>query len=151
MNTVTRHLWSKKTKERHNVDFILIAEIPDQSKPIYVSTIGGSIEQKFKHNFKDKLQEITISEKKSDKSRLLKLKFTEDKYLELPKEEFVLLICCINTDDLGKTNMDNLLYFRIPKPTTSLEIKQCYFPDDKKEQAAIALFQLSANFIGDDD
>lgn len=148
LTPATKKLWSKKTKERTNADYILIAELPNQTKPLYASTVGGNLEKRFGHNFNSKLQEITISEKKSDKTRYLKLMLTEDKHYELQQEEFALLVSCMNTTDTGKTHMDNLLYFRNPKLIGSSEIKQCYFPSDTKEQAALALFLLSATFIG---
>lgn len=151
INTVTRHLWSKKTKERNNVDYILIAEIPGQPKPIYASNVGGYLEKKFGGNINDKLQEITISEKKSNKTRLLKLMFTNNEHVDLLQEEFTLLISCQNTNESGKNFMDNLLYFRIPKVIGSSEIKQCYFPGDGEEQAALALLLLNSLCIGGTD
>lgn len=151
LTPASKKLWSKKTKERTNADYILITELPNQTKPLYASTVGGNLEKRFGHNFNDKLQEIIISEKKSNKARYFKLLFTENEHYELQQEEFALLVSCMNTDDSGKTNMDNLLYFRIPKLIGSSEIKQCYFPDDTKEQAALALFLLCATFIGGND
>lgn len=151
LDTNSRNLWSRKTKARQNADYILIAEIPGQSQPVYASNIRGTLEKKFGGNINNKLREIAISEKKSNKTRLLKLMFINDESIDLLQEEFTLLISCQNMTGAGKSFMDNLLYFRIPKVIGSPEIKQCYFPDDGEEQVALALLLLNSLCIGGND
>lgn len=147
LRPASRQLWSKKTKERTNVNYILIAELPNQSGTLFASNVNSDLEKHFGPNSSQRLQEIAIKGKKSNESSLLELLLSDNSRIKLPEENFTLLVSCSYYDESGKERMDNLLYFRMPHLVNSPEIKQCYFPDDLKEQAAPALFLLASVFM----
>ena len=148
LSTVKRSLWSKITKERLYVDYVLIAELSGQKEPLFASNIESDLEKRFPHNSHQRLKEISIYGKKSPDSRYLELTFSDDKSCKLDQGNFTLLVSCPNVDESGKECRDNLFYFYIPELVSSQGIKQCYFPDDAEEGTALALFLLSAVFIG---
>lgn len=149
--TATNQLWSKQTKEKTNANYILIAELPDQASPFYASNINSSLEKHFGSNSHQKLEEIAIKGKKSKESLCLELKLADSGSIKLYDENFTLLISCSYFDETQKEHMDNLFYFRMPNLVNSTGIKQCYFPDDLKEQAATSLFLLASAYMKGDN
>lgn len=147
LTPASKKLWSKKTKERTNVNYILIAELPNQSGTFFASNVNSDLEKHFGPNSDQRLQEIIIKGKKSNESSYLQLLLSDNVNVKLYEENFTLLVSCSYYDESGKEGMDNLLYFRMPNLVNSPEIKQCYFPDDLKEQAAPALFLLASVFM----
>lgn len=147
LTPTTKKLWSKKTKERTNPNYILIAELPNQTGTFFASNVNSNLEKHFSPNSNQSLQEIAIKEKKSNESSHLELLLSDNSSIKLPKENFTLLVSCSYFDESGKERMDNLLYFRMPHLINSPEIKQCYFPNDLKGQAAPALFLLAIIFM----
>lgn len=147
LTPATKKLWSKKTKEKNNASYILIAELPNQTGTFFASNVTSDLEKNFGPNSSQRLQEIAIKEKKSNESSHLELLLSDNSSIKLPKENFTLLVSCSYFDESGKERMDNLLYFRLPHLVNSAEIKQCYFPNDLKGQAAPALFLLASIFM----
>lgn len=147
LTPASKKLWSKKTKERTNINYILIAELPNQSGTFFASNVNSDLEKHFGSNSNQKLQEIIIRGKKSNKSSYLQLLFSDNENIELYEENFTLLVSCSYYDESGKERMDNLLYFRMSNLINSPKIKQCYFPNDLKEQAASAVFLLASVFM----
>lgn len=147
LTPASKKLWSKKTKERINAHYILIAELPNQSGTFFASNVNSDLEIHFGSNSNQNMQEIIIRGKKSNESSYLQLLFSDNRNIKLYEENFALLVSCSYYDESGKERMDNLLYFRMPNLVNSPEIKQCYFPDDLKEQAAPALFLLASVFM----
>lgn len=151
LNTNSKSLWSKKTKERTNANYILIAELPNQSGAFFASNVNSDLEKHFGPNSSQRLQEIAIRGKKSNESLHLELLLSDSSNIKLYEENFTLLVSCSYYDETGKEHMDNLLYFRLPHLVNSPEIKQCYFPDDLIEQTALALFLLTSVFMKGDN
>lgn len=149
--TATNQLWSKQTKEKTNANYILIAELPDQASPFYASNINSSLEKHFGSNSHQKLEEIAIKGKKSKESLCLELKLADSESIMLYEENFTLLISCSDFDETKKEHMHNLFYFRMPNLVNSPGIKQCYFPDDLKEQVATSLFLLASAYMKGDN
>lgn len=147
LTLASKKLWSKKTKERTNVDYILIAELPNQAGTFFASNVNSDLEKHFGSNSSQSLQQIAIKEKKSNESSYLELLLSDNSIIKLPKENFTFLVSCSYFDELGKERMDNLLYFRMPYLINSPEIKECYFPNDLKGQTAPALFLLASIFM----
>lgn len=151
LNTVSRNFWSKKTKEKNNAKYILIAELPEQSGMFFASNVNSDLEKYFGPNSSQRLQEIAIKGRKSDEPPHLELLLSDNSNIQLYEETFALLVSCSYYDESGKERMDNLLYFRMPHLLNSPKIKQCYFPDDLKEQAAPAIFLLASVFMKEEN
>lgn len=151
LNTNSKNLWTKKTKEKDNANYILITELPNQSGAFFASNVNSDLEKHFGPNSSQRLQEIAIRGKKSNESLHLELLLSDSSNIKLYEENFTLLVSCSYCDETGKERMDNLLYFRMPHLVNSPEIKQCYFPDDLEEQVAPALFLLTSVFMKGDN
>lgn len=63
LTPASKKLWSKKTKEKNNVNYILIAELPNQSETFFASNVNSHLEKHFGSNSSQRLQEIAIKEK----------------------------------------------------------------------------------------
>lgn len=147
LTPASKQLWSKQTREKNNASYILIAELPEQASLFYAGNISSDLGKHFGANSHQKIQEIAIKGKKSKESLCLELKLVDSDSIKLYNENFILLISCVDFDETQKEHMHNLFYFRMPNIINSPVIKQCYFPDDLKEQAATSLFLLASAYI----
>lgn len=144
----TKKLWSKKTKERTNIDYILIAELSNQKEIFFASNVKGEIEKQFNYNGHQELKEILITREKSTNLYQLELAFLNGESCKLEQKDFTLLVSCPYYDDSGKERRDSLFCFCIPEGINSTEIKQCYIPNDQKAETAFALFMLISLYVG---
>lgn len=139
-----KKFWSKKTKERRNVDYMLLANSSESEETKYASSIHSELETRYMENMNDRIQEIAIIQRNGKKHLEIVLK-SRDKVLEY-KENFLLYVSCPNILGDGEIQRDSFLIYSCPDLLNE-GVHVCFLPSDQKENNASSLFWMCKEFF----
>ena len=138
-----RKLWCKESGEKGSVEYILVAELPEEERILYASTVGSEeLERRYGENSLGKIANIAL-EKQSGKKQL-QITWDDGEVFFLNEQEFALLFVW-GTETSAKGLQDSFLAVNFPK-RLGQGIFQKYFPKDQ-EEAGLKLFWLLKDMI----
>lgn len=142
-DTRKRKLWRKESGERGSVEYILVAELPEEKRILYASTIGSEeLDRRYGKNSLDKIVFIAI--KKESGKKQLQITWDDGKVFLLDEQEFVLLFV-MEEETSGKELRDSVLIVNFPK-RLGQGIFQIYFSKDQ-DDAGLKLFWLLKDMV----
>lgn len=143
-NTRERRLWCKTTKERKDVEFVLVAELPDVNDILYASTINSEeLDRRYEGNFLDKIISLALEKEKGKKQ--LRISKADGEIFSLYEQDFVLLF--VMGAEMSENEIrDSLLIVNFPKRLKQ-GIFQIYFSEDQQKEMGLNLFWLLKDMI----
>jgi hypothetical protein len=142
-NTRERKLWCKETKERDSVECVLVAELPDEKKILYASTVGSEeLDRRYGENSLGQITDIAVEKKEGKKQLWITWKDGKEELLD--GQDFVLLFV-VKGERLEKEVQDSLLVINFPRKLASGIFKK-YFPEDQEDEG-LKLFWLLKDMI----
>ena len=143
-NTKERKLWCKETKERDSVECVLVAELPEEKKLLYASSIGSEeLDRRYGENSLGKIADLAI--KKEEGKKQLQITWEDGEEILFNEQEFALLLV-MDGKTSGQEIRDSLLIVNFPK-RLGQGIFQKYFPEDQEEDAGLKLFWLLKDMV----
>ena len=143
-NTKERKLWCKETKERDYVECVLVAELPEEKKLLYASSIGSEeLDRRYGENSLGKIADLAI--KKEEGKKQLQITWEDGEEILFNEQEFALLFV-MDGKTSGQEIRDSLLIVNFPK-RLGQGIFQKYFPEDQEEDAGLKLFWLLKDMV----
>ena len=143
-NTKERKLWCKETKERDSVECVLVAELPEEKKLLYASSIGSEeLDRRYGENSLGKIAGLAI--KKEEGKKQLQITWEDGEEILFNEQEFALLFV-MDGKTSGQEIRDSLLIVNFPK-RLGQGIFQKYFPEDQEEDAGLKLFWLLKDMV----
>ena len=143
-NTKERKLWCKETKERDSVECVLVAELPEEKKLLYASSIGSEeLDRRYGENSLGKIADLAI--KKEEGKKQLQITWEDGEEILFNEQEFALLFVRDGKTS-GQEIRDSLLIVNFPK-RLGQGIFQKYFPEDQEEDAGLKLFWLLKDMV----
>ncbi len=143
-NTRERKLWCKETKERDSVECVLVAELPEEKKLLYASSIGSEeLDRRYGENSLGKIADLAI--KKEEGKKQLQITWEDGEEILFNEQEFALLFV-MDGKTSGQEIRDSLLIVNFPK-RLGQGIFQKYFPEDQEEDAGLKLFWLLKDMV----
>ena len=143
-NTKERKLWCKETKERDSVECVLVAELPEEKKLLYASSIGSEeLDRRYGENSLGKIADLAI--KKEEGKKQLQITWEDGEEILFNEQEFALLFV-MDGKPSGQEIRDSLLIVNFPK-RLGQGIFQKYFPEDQEEDAGLKLFWLLKDMV----
>ena len=143
-NTKERKLWCKETKERDSVECVLVAELPEEKKLLYASSIGSEeLDRRYRENSLGKIADLAI--KKEEGKKQLQITWEDGEEILFNEQEFALLFV-MDGKTSGQEIRDSLLIVNFPK-RLGQGIFQKYFPEDQEEDAGLKLFWLLKDMV----
>jgi hypothetical protein len=143
-NTKERKLWCKETKERDSVECVLVAELPEEKKLLYASSIGSEeLDRRYGENSLGKIADLAI--KKEEGKKQLQITWEDGEEILFNEQEFALLFV-MDGKTSGQEIRDSLLIVNFPK-RLGQGIFQKYFPEDQEEDAGLKLFWLLKDMV----
>ena len=143
-NTKERKLWCKETKERDSVECVLVAELPEEKKLLYASSIGSEeLDRRYGENSLGKIADLAIQKEEGKKQ--LQITWEDGEEILFNEQEFALLFV-MDGKTSGQEIRDSLLIVNFPK-RLGQGIFQKYFPEDQEEDAGLKLFWLLKDMV----
>ena len=143
-NTKERKLWCKETKERDSVECVLVAELPEEKKLLYASSIGSEeLDRRYGENSLGKIADLAI--KKEEGKKQLQITWEDGEEILFNEQEFALLFV-MDGKTSGQEIRDSLLIVNFPKRLRQ-GIFQKYYPEDQEEDAGLKLFWLLKDMV----
>ena len=143
-NTKERKLWCKETKERDSAECVLVAELPEEKKLLYASSIGSEeLDRRYGENSLGKIADLAI--KKEEGKKQLQITWEDGEEILFNEQEFALLFV-MDGKTSGQEIRDSLLIVNFPK-RLGQGIFQKYFPEDQEEDAGLKLFWLLKDMV----
>ena len=143
-NTKERKLWCKETKERDSVECVLVAELPEEKKLLYASSIGSEeLDRRYGENSLGKIADLAI--KKEEGKKQLQITWEDGEEILFNEQEFALLFV-MDGKTSGQEIRDSRLIVNFPK-RLGQGIFQKYFPEDQEEDAGLKLFWLLKDMV----
>lgn len=137
-----RRIWLKNMGDYNNVNFVLLAETPDD-KVFYASTIRSDLIEENQKNQLEEVEGISLVKHKHDDGKFLQILFCDGEMLDLKQENYCLLFYFPNPEHDSE---DYMLVFNFPS-MLGKGARYQVFLSDQENQNAMAIFWMLKEFI----